>query len=347
MTARATVSPPKPLSNIPMGRSDTAELYDSPALHRRRSTSELLETQPMSLIDSTTRSLGPGTECGPLGFGLWRFTHADVGRATDVLEAALDAGLTLIDAADVYGFDWGGDGFGAVEALLGRVLAGRSDLRERMVLASKGGIAPPIPYDSSATHLRSAVEASLERLGVDTIDLYQLHRPDLLTHPSEVAETLVALQDEGKIGLIGISNFTPSQHRALALHLGADHPIATTQPEYSASHLDPLWDGTFDLCMEEGVVPIVWSPLAGGSLATGQGVSSELRNVLDRLAEREGVDRATLAVAFTLAHPSRPIALIGTQTPERIVSLTRATAVSLDRNDVYELIEASQGEPLP
>ncbi|HUW01617.1 MAG TPA: aldo/keto reductase [Acidimicrobiales bacterium] len=301
----------------------------------------------MSLIDPTPRELGPGLSAGPLGFGLWRYVHADVGHATEVLEAALDSGLTLVDAADVYGFDWGGAGFGAVESLLGKVLAGRPDLRDRMILASKGGIAPPVPYDSSATHLRSACEASLTRLGVDRIDLYQVHRPDLLAHPAEVANTLMTLASEGKIGLIGVSNHSPPQHRALARHLDAAHPIAATQPEYSATHLDPLRDGTFDLCMEQNMTPIVWSPLAGGSLAGGEGVSVELLMVLDRLAEREAVDRATLALAFTIAHPSRPIALIGSQTPERIASLTRAIDVTLDRNDVYDLIEASQGEPLP
>ena len=90
------------------------------------------------------------------------------------------------------------------------------------------------------------------------------------------------------------------------------------QPEYSAVHLDPLRDGTFDACMRDGVVALVWSPLAGGRLATGEGVRPELLAVLDGLAAREGVDRATVALAFALAHPARPVAIIGTQRPERL-----------------------------
>src|SRR4029079_8995764 len=87
-------------------------------------------------------------------------------------------------------------------------------------------------------------EASLHRLQVDTIDLYQVHRPDLFAHPEAGAGTLLALRDEGKIRAIGISNHTPSQHDALRGFL--DDALATTQPEYSAVELGQLRDGTFD-----------------------------------------------------------------------------------------------------
>ena len=162
-----------------------------------------------SLVDYSPRQLGC-FEVGPLAYGLWRFTTSDVAKATELIETALDAGMNLIDTADVYGLDYGGTGFGSVEELLGRVLAANKGLRDRMVLATKGGIVPPVPYDSGASALRAAVEASLRRLGVDHIDLYQIHRPDLFAHPSDVAQTLDALVDEGKIGSIGVSNHTPA-----------------------------------------------------------------------------------------------------------------------------------------
>ena len=177
------------------------------------------------------------------------------------------------------------------------------------------------------------------------IDLYQIHRPDMLTHPAELAEALSGLRAAGKIREAGVSNFTPSQHEALASHL--PFPLASSQPEYSAAHLAPVRDGTFDLCMREGVLPLAWSPLGGGRLGDGSGVRAELLSVLDRLAEREGVDRATLAVAFVLAHPSRPVALLGTQRSGRLAQLAAATGVHLDRSDVYDVIEASEGERLP
>jgi predicted oxidoreductase len=213
------------------------------------------------------------------------------------------------------------------------------------VLATKGGIRPPVPYDSSAAYLRSACEASLRRMRVEVIDLYQIHRPDMLTHPAEVAATLAGLREEGKIREVGVSNHTPAQVAALAAHL--PFPIVTNQPEYSAVHLDPLRDGTFDDCMRTGTVPLAWSPLGGGRLAAGDGVRPELLAVIDRLAEREGVDRATVAVAFVLAHPAAPIAIIGSQRPDRITASRAALDVALTREDVYSIIQASEGVPLP
>lgn len=284
-------------------------------------------------------------EVGPIAFGCWRFTNTSVADARSVLESALDLGMNLVDTADVYGLDWGGTGFGQNEEVLGAVLADAPQLRERIVLATKGGIAPPVPYDSSPEYLTKACEASLRRLGVERVDLYLIHRPDLFTHPAEVAQTLTALRDSGKIGEVGVSNHTPAQTDALQRHL--PFPLVTDQPQYSVLHLDPLRDGTFDRCLREGVVPLAWSPLAGGRVATGEGVRAELVSVLDRLAEREGVTRSAIAVAFVLAHPSAPVAIVGSQRPDRLHEATTALGVHLDRNDVYDIIEASEGRPLP
>jgi predicted oxidoreductase len=299
-----------------------------------------------SLVNNGNRTLGDSSlEVGPLAYGCWRFTTHDLQKARSLIEAALDHGMNLIDTADVYGLDYGGSGFGANEKLLGRVLASAPHLRDRMVLATKGGIAPPIPYDSNPRYLREACEASLTRLGVDVIDLYQIHRPDLFTHPADVAATLTALRQEGKIREVGVSNHTPQQQDALAAHLS--FPLATSQREYSVSELAPLRDGTFDRCMRDGVVPLAWSPLAGGRLVSGEGVRPELVAKLDGLAEREGVDRSAICFAFVLAHPSKPVVIVGTQTIDRIKAATATLGVTLTRRDTYDLIEASEGIPLP
>jgi len=306
-----------------------------------------------SLVRTGPRRLGPGgVEVGPLALGLWRFTGTDVGQNAALIEAGLELGMNLVDIADVYGLDWGGTGFGACEENLGAVLRARPELRDRMVLATKGGIVPPVPYDSGAAAMRSACEASLARLGADRIDLYQVHRPDMFTHPAEVADTLDGLVADGLVGAVGVSNYTPAQTRALAAHL--DAPLASTQPEYSAACLDALRDGTLDLCSEMGMVPLAWSPLAGGRLMAQRplagedgGVRPELLAILDRLAEREGVDRAAVCVAFVLAHPTAPVAIVGTQQPERLEAMQAALGVQLDRNDVYDIVEASEGQPLP
>ena len=282
---------------------------------------------------------------GPIAFGMWRYTTEKIEEATELLETAVELGMNLIDNADVYGFDWGGKGFGACEELLGKVIATSPHLRDQIVLSTKGGIAPPAPYDSSSKYLRSACEGSLKRLGVEYIDLYQIHRPDLFTHPSEVAETLDALVDEGKIKAVGVSNYTPDQVSALSSYLKA--PLVTTQPEFSISCLTPLRDGTLDQCAYKRIIPLAWSPLAGGKLATGEGISPELIELLDELGKRESVDRATIAIAFVLSHPTAPIAIVGTQKTERLRQLSTATSINLTRNDVYNLIEASDGVSLP
>lgn len=299
----------------------------------------------MNLNTSSPRSLGPLPEVGPLAFGHWRFVGHDVPTATSLVETALDLGMNLIDTADVYGLDWGGDGFGDAERLLGSVLADSPGLRDRMVLASKGGIMPGIPYDSSRSYLTSALDASLSRLGVERIDLYQIHRPDMFTHPEDLAGTLAGFIESGKVGAVGVSNFTPAQTEALVTFLGDS--VVSTQPQFSAHHLEPLRDGTLDQAMRLGLRPLAWSALAGGALATGHTVRTELMLEIDALAAREHVDRTAIALAFVLAHPSQPVALLGSQRPDRLQAATAALGVNLTRDDVYTLIEASEGEALP
>ena len=299
----------------------------------------------MTLKIDSTRSLGELGEVGALAFGHWRFVGHDRNTATRLMETALDSGMNLIDTADVYGLDWGGTAFGQAEEQLGEVLAATPAMRDRIVLATKGGIAPPVPYDSSATYLSKAVEDSLRRLHTDRIDLYQIHRHDMYSHPADVAETLDGLVDAGKVRALGVSNHTPSQVAALVEHLR--HPLVTVQPEYSVANLTAQRDGTLDQAMQLGLVPLAWSPLGGGGVVTGEGLRTELSVALDRLAHREGTDRASIALAFVLAHPSGPVAIVGSQNPDRLSAATAAFDVALDRADVYALVQASEGQPLP
>jgi len=286
-----------------------------------------------------------GTDIGAVAFGCWRLTDPDVGRCADLVESAVDCGMTLIDNADVYGLDWGGRGFGTCEDMLGDVFRHRPGLRDRVVVATKGGIVPGVPYVSDEAYLVSACEASLRRLGVDVIDLYQVHRPDPFTHPARVAATLDLLVDRGLVRAVGVSNHTPTQTRALQAHLTV--PLATTQPQLSAVSLDPLRDGTLDLCAETGLLPLAWSPLAGGRLATGDDVAPAVIEALDLIASEHGVTRAVVATAFVLAHPTSPVAIVGSQNSERLRELARASAVKLTRAEVYRIVEASDGRPLP
>jgi predicted oxidoreductase len=223
-----------------------------------------------------------------------------------------------------------------------------------MRVATKGGIVPGVPYDSSGAHLLAACEASLKRLGVDVIDLYQVHRPDLLAHPEEVAAALVRLRQQGKIRAVGVSNHTPSQFDALRHFL--PFPIATHQPELSCLELAPLRDGVLDQCLRERVTPLAWSPLAGGRLALSAEATrgapdgarlADLIATLDRIAAREGAPRAAVALAWLLAHPAGVVPILGSQRPERLRDALRVFEVRLTRADWYAIVAASQGGPLP
>jgi len=285
----------------------------------------------------------------PLSYGMWRFAGSDLKSSQEKLETALEVGINLFDQADVYGCDGGGS-FGDSEVLFGKVLAAEPTLRDKMIIATKGGIDLGVPYDSSPDYLRRAVENSLKRMQIDYIDLYQIHRPDFLGHPERIASVLTELREEGKIREVGVSNYTVSQFNALQAYL--PFPIATRQPEFSCWRHDILRNGILDQCLEKKVTPLAWSPLAGGSLcASIDTVSDEnLKNllaVLDRIAEEQGVVRTSVALAWLMVHPSGVIPIIGTQTPSRIRESVDAFNVSFSRAEWNEILVAAQGYPLP
>ena len=289
----------------------------------------------------------------PLAWGMWRFRGDDVAAAQGRVEAALAAGMTLLDTADIYGPD-NAEPFGAAEALLGRVLKAAPRLRDRFVLASKGGIVMGTPYDSSPAYLTSAIDASLTRLGVDHIDLWQIHRPDSLAHPGEVAQTLSGLRRAGKIGEIGVSNHTAAQTAALQAHLA--FPIACIQIEFSPLAIGPLSDGVLDQALAAGMGVLAWSPLAQGRLGEGDPRhaapaadprAQAVREALDVVAKAHGVSRPVAAYAWLLRHPARPIPIVGSQQPARIAEAAQALAVSFTRPEWYAVLTAARGEPLP
>ncbi len=297
---------------------------------------------PVALGDS-------GIQVAPLGWGMWRFAGATRVEALRRIEAALDAGCTLFDTADVYGY--GGAGFGGAESLLGEVLREQPAIRARIVLATKAGVVPPTPYDSSARHLIGACEASLRRLGVGCIDLFQVHRPDLLAHPAEVAAALARLRDSGKIRAAGVSNYSAAQIDALQAHL--PFRLASSQPQFSPLSIEPLSDGVLDAAMRLGHAVLAWSPLAQGLLGgdvTADGAApraAAVIRVLDEFAAEAGVAREAVAYAWIMAHPARPIPLIGSQNPARIRAATAAQRVRRTGAPGSPTRPAGGGAPLP
>ena len=284
----------------------------------------------------------------PLAYGCWRFAGTDVRHAREKVEAALESGINLFDHADVYG------GNGAAEELFGKVVAETPHLRDSMLIATKCGIIPGVPYDSSARHIARAAEASLRRLRIDVIDLYQIHRPDMLAHPEEVATALAQLRAQGKIREVGVSNFSAAQFEALQHYL--PFPVATHQPEFSAWWLEVLRNGIIDQCMQRRVTLLAWSPMAGGKLGlsveqaateTNGGRLASLIECLDGIAAAQQTTRTGVALAFLLTHPAGVVPILGTQRVERIRDSLATFKVRLRRVDWYAIVQASQGKRLP
>ena len=293
-------------------------------------------------LSTKARPLGKsGISVSPIAWGMWRLAGDDVTAARAKVEAALAAGITLLDTADVYGCDTPA-GFGSAEALFGRVLAEAPALREKMVIATKGGIVLGIPYDSSASYLAAALEASLTRMQVEQVDLYQIHRRDLLAHPQEVAGALEKMVASGKVRAVGVSNHSPAELSALQAFLPM--PIVSTQPEYSALRTAPLFDGVFDQAMALDLAVLAWSPLGGGRLADG---SDPVGGLLAAQGARFDTDFSAAALSWIMAHPARPIPILGSQSPARIAGSAEAYRVEWTRAEWYAVLEASLGEKLP
>ena len=295
----------------------------------------------VEFMQPTERSIGTSSlRVGPISYGCWRFAGTTVDDAAAKINAALDHNMTLIDTADIYG-SRGPDGFGSSEALLGEVLRASPGLRDRCVIATKGGIRPGTPYDSTRAYLLAACDDSLRRLGIDTIDLYQIHRPDLATHPAEVAATLGELVETGKVRYVGVSNYNSAQLDALLAH--AEIPIVSSQPEFSLWFHEPIDDGTLDRAMQHRLTPLAWSPLGRGAVGDA---TSPLGTLLCELATEYDTTPTAIALAWIMAHPSAPIPIIGTQQVERIAEAATATSVALSRADWYRLL-ATAGRALP
>lgn len=286
-----------------------------------------------------------GPEVSSIAWGMWRFRGEDVAAAEARVNAALEAGVTLFDTADVYGPD-NGEPFGASEALLGKVLKRSPQLAERMIIATKGGIALGVPYDSSEAYLPLAIDASLKRMGLDHVALWQVHRPDILTHPAETARALEDAHRAGKIGAVGVSNYMPSQVEALAAHLSL--PVVSCQPEFSPLAISALSNGVMDQALARSMTVLAWSPLGGGRIADPKDPrAAAVAEGLDAKAKEFGVSRAVAAYSWIMAHPARAIPIVGAQTPSRIAEIPDAFKPRWTRAEWYQVLVASMGKPLP
>jgi aryl-alcohol dehydrogenase-like predicted oxidoreductase len=264
-----------------------------------------------------------------LGFGAMRVTGpgvwgppADHDAALAVLRRAVELGVTFIDTADSYGPD-------VSEELIAEALRPYAD---DVLVATKAGQLRPGPGqwspDGRPEHLRAACEGSLRRLGVDRIDLYQLHRPDPAVPFEESVGTFVDLRDEGKVAHIGLSNVDVDQlDRALELT-----PIVSVQNRFNPT--DRSSDEVLARCEERGIAFIPYAPVGGQELRVGDAVQA--------VAARRGVSPVQVAIAWLLARSPQMLPIPGTGSVSHLEENVAAAALELSDQDLA-LLDSSSG----
>lgn len=311
------------------------------------------------------RTLGrTGVQVGSLALGAMNFGR--IGRttqdeATAIVDAALEGGINLVDTADMYGD-------GESEEMVGKAIAGR---RDDIVLATKAGLPmgeDPNHRGSSRRWLVTELDNSVRRLGVDHVDLYQIHRWDPETADEETLSALTDLQRAGKIRYFGSSTF-PAHRVVQAQWAAREHRLSryvTEQPSYSIlqrgveAHVLPVTE-------EYGLGVLVWSPLASGWLSgavrAGREITTSRSAVmpqrfdlsvpsnrarldaverLAKVADEAGLTLIQLALGFVTAHPAVTSALIGPRTPDHLRAQLAAadTVLSADVLDAIDAIVA-------
>ncbi|MFI5675328.1 aldo/keto reductase [Streptomyces cellulosae] len=255
----------------------------------------------------------------------------DETRSLATIHAALDAGITLIDTADAYHLH--ADDVGHNETLIAKALASHDGGRDVLV-ATKGGHLRPgdgsWTQDGSPEHLKAACEASLRRLGVEAVGLYQFHRPDPKVPYAESVGALRDLLDEGKIRMAGISNADPDQIRQAHEILGGR--LVSVQNQFSPAFRSS--EPELRLCDELGIAFLPWSPLGGISRA---GELGSAHAPFDRIAQARGVSPQRVCLAWMLAKSPVVVPIPGASRPETIRDSAAATELVLTADEVAEL----------
>lgn len=294
-----------------------------------------------------------------LALGCMRLPERSFREAQALIRTAVDLGVNLFDHADIYG---GGE----AEALFGRILRESPDLRGRMLIQSKCGIVRgknTVYYDFSKKHILEAVEGSLARLGVDTLDILLLHRPDALMDPMTVAQAFRELREGGKVRYFGVSNFNAGQLALLRKYV--PYPILFDQLQLSVVHCPMIDAGLFvnrsdpeavdrdgstlDYCRLNGITVQAWSVMSaplGDRSFIGDPRYEALNRRLGELGSEYGLSPNAMAAAWLFRHPAHIQAIAGTTSPVHLAELAAASEVRISREHWYEL-RAVAGKQVP
>jgi aryl-alcohol dehydrogenase-like predicted oxidoreductase len=298
---------------------------------------------------------------GSMQFG-WTANEAE---SFAVLDAFVAAGGNFIDTADIYSRWVPGNHGGDAELIIGSWLAARGN-RNDVIIATKvrGRMWPgPDGEGLGRKHIRSSVNGSLKRLGIETIDLYQCHWFDENTPIEETLETFKDLVDEGKLRAIGLSNYPPDRFAEAigAGSMGGRPPIVSLQPHHSLVHRKEYESGLQALCVEHDVAVIPYSPLASGFLTGkytngGPKVASKRTNATKQyftdagwaaldavraVASAHGTTPSAVALAWQLAQPGITAPIVGANTPAQLADQLPAMDLTLAPDELSALHIAS------
>ncbi|MFN8075751.1 MAG: aldo/keto reductase [Kineosporiaceae bacterium] len=281
-----------------------------------------------------TRRIGD-VEVFPIGLGGMPMSiegRPDRQRSIATIHAALDAGVTLIDTADAYHLH--ADEVGHNESLIAEALASYGGDTSEVLVATKGGHLRPgdgsWTQNGSPGYLKEACEASLKRLGVEAIGLYQFHRPDPNVPYAESVGAIVELLDEGKIRMAGISNADPDQIRLAQELLGGR--LVSVQNQFSPAFRSS--EPELELCDELGIAFLPWSPLGGISKAGGLGSTFA---AFQEVADAHGVSPQQVCLAWELALSPTVVPIPGSSRPETIQDSVKAADLALSPDEVLAL----------
>jgi predicted oxidoreductase len=290
--------------------------------------------------------------------GLMRIANLSNAEIQKLVGAALDAGISFFDHADVYG-----GSAHHCEVRFGEAVHLSPGERARIIIQSKAGIRSGF-FDFSTEHILRAVDGSLGALKTEYLDVLLLHRPDALVEPEEVAAAFDALEAKGKVRHFGVSNQSPGQIELLKT--AVKQPLLFNQVQLSITHANLIArgvannmaglgqsvdrdNGLLDYSRLKGMMLQAWSPFQKGffdGVFIGDNDYVELNHVLDELAETHGVTPTGIAVAWIVRHPANIQVVLGTTNPGRVAESAAGSDVRLTREEWYRLFRAA-GHVLP
>lgn len=284
-----------------------------------------------------TRSLGPGaSDVTAIAFGGMPLSikgRPDETTGIEVLHAVLDAGVTLLDTADVYCLDH--EDIGHNERLFAKALRSWSGDRENVVVATKGGMVRPQggwQYDGGPAHLKQACERSLQALGVDHIDLYQLHTPDPSVPFSDTIGALSELQEQGKVRWLGLSNVSVAQIEEARGMV----TVVSVQNRLSPFFREAIDNGVIAHCATHGIGFLAYSPVGGGRLNK----KLPAHPVVGPIAERIGASPHAVVLAWVMAQGPNVIPIAAGRSVNTALDSTTVPSLKLTLDDVAAIDQA-------